>query len=138
MWLSNWSLEREYQRTEGILSSIYSLQPVSAIVGLFALVSFILHCWQAYEILRDAKIGLPKRFSLRGSIPYLWLLTPLLITTDFHWMGTADDGAVTINVLKVGGDFSLFLILLWGGVIGLHQLLVQLTAQITLNKEVTD
>lgn len=124
LWLTNWSISREFAREVGLTSSALDLRGLGAGFGGFASIVLFRRIWRVSRALLDARIRIPKSERLWGDWRYLWLLTPLLFQVTHHSSGTEMDGASVHTVFKYGEAPASFL--LSGLAIMLFQLLVKL------------
>ncbi|MEK7950040.1 hypothetical protein [Luteolibacter soli] len=126
LWVTNWSLSHEYAREVGHTASSLDLRGLGALFGFVSSIVLARRIWQVWRVILDARVRVPKSARLWGDWGYLWLLLPLLIHTDFHSNGSAEDGADVHTVFEYGSSAASFL--LSGLAIMLFQLLVRLEA----------
>lgn len=129
LWLTNWSLSREYERESETISSAIDLRGLGILFGLVISAFLVRPIWRLVREFLDSRLRIPKSIPLFGSWFYLLLLLPLGFGFDHSWTRHADDGAaVHSDFAYGGGDTRVFSILFSGLAIMLFQLLVRLEA----------
>jgi len=127
LWLTNWSMNREFSREKEIyFESNLDLRGLGILLGGIASIILARRIWLTARMLWATGIEIPIKTRLWGSWSYLGLLVPLAFGATHHSSGTAEGGANLHTVFEYGGGTSLGSILSSAIAIMLYQLLTRL------------
>lgn len=126
MWLTNWSISHDYDRTEGSIHDSMDYRVIGSIIGLIATYILARKAWRLIRYVMAFHIRIPLGQQLWGSWGILLLLLPICFSHERVSSGIADDGASVRTVFSYGGESSLVLIIFSASAVMLFQLVVYL------------